>query len=270
LEQYTDIGTRVANEAERGGAGGEVLYDVADGIATITINRPERLNAINGAAKDALFAAWRRFEADADAHVAILTAAGDRAFCVGRDLGEPASGNFRLESFPILGVSVEVTKPAIAAVNGYALGGGFLFAQMCDLCIAADTATFSIPEAKLGRGAAWAAQLVRMVPMRVAMELMVTAAPMSAARLHEAGFVNAVVPPGELQAAARRMASLVAANAPLAVRACKRMVEAVGLEGRDLSRDEAEAMFRHVYESEDAREGLAAFRERRPPQWKGI
>jgi enoyl-CoA hydratase len=252
-----------------GSCGDEILYDLSAGVATITINRAARLNAINASARDALFAAWRRFEEDPAARVAILTGAGERAFCVGRDLSEPAEGNFRLDSFPILGVSVTVTKPTIAAVNGYALGGGFLFAQMCDLCVASDSATFSIPEARLGRGAAWAAPLVRMLPIRVIMELLVTSAPMTAARLHDVGFVNAVVPPSELAHAARGLAELIAGNAPLAVRACKQLVDAAALEDRQLSVGEAEEMFRHVYESDDAREGIAAFRERRAPNWTG-
>ena len=250
-------------------ANGEILYDVADGIATITINRPDRLNAINATAKAALFDAWRRFEADASAHVAIFTATGDRAFCVGRDLSEPAKGNFRIESFPIIGASIEVSKPTIAAVNGYALGGGFLFAQMCDLCVAAEHATFSIPEARLGRGAAWATSLIDMLPARIAMELLLTAAPMRAARLHAVGFVNAVVPLPELMQQARHMAGLIAANAPLSVRACRRLVHTVALEGSRLSTDEAEHMFAHVYASNDAQEGVAAFRERRKPHWTG-
>ena len=224
---------------------------------------------INASAKAGLFDAWRRFEADTSAHVAILTATGDRAFCVGRDLSEPAEGNFRIESFPIIGASIDVNKPTIAAVNGSALGGGFLFAQMCDLCVAADHATFSIPEARLGRGAAWATSLIDMLPPRVAMEMLLTAAPMSAARLHALGFVNAVVPSSDLAQHARHVASLIAANAPLSVRACRRLVRTIALDGNRLSTGEAEQMFAHVYASNDAREGVAAFRERRKPRWTG-
>lgn len=246
-----------------------VLYDVKDGIATITLNRPQKLNAVDSAARTLLFDAWRQFELDPAAKVAILTGAGERAFCVGRDLSEPADGNFRIESFPVLGVSVEVSKPTIAAVNGLALGGGFLFAQMCDMCIAAQSASFAIPEAKLGRGAAWAVPLMHQLPTRVAMEMLVTGAPLGAERLYQLGFVNAVVPDPELASYARRFASLVVANAPLSVRACRAMVRQVALEGARLSLKEAEAMFEHVYASNDAREGVAAFRERRAPRWTG-
>lgn len=247
----------------------EVLYAVSDGIATITLNRPSKLNAINRNMIDALFAAWHRFETDAAARVAILTAAGDRAFCVGRDLSEAADGIFTIDSFPVIGISIEVTKPTIAAVNGLALGGGFLLAQMCDLCVAAESATFSIPEAKLGRGAAWAAPLVRMLPPRVAMELLTTAASMSADRLYQLGFVNAVVPLSGLAETAAELAATIVANAPLSVQACGRMVRMAASPGAVMDRATAEALFKHVYESEDAREGLLAYRERRTPQWKG-
>jgi enoyl-CoA hydratase len=247
----------------------EVLYDVSRGITTITLNRPGKLNAINRDMNRALFDAWRRFEADASARVAILTGAGERAFCVGRDLSEPAEGVFTLESFPVIGISIEVTKPTIAAVNGLALGGGFLLAQMCDLCVAADTATFSIPEAKLGRGAAWAEPLVRMLPPRIAMEMLTTAAPMAADRLYQLGFLNAIVPLANLAETAGKLAASIAANAPLSVQACGRMVRMASSSGASMDRTAAEALFKHVYESDDAREGLQAFRERRPPQWKG-
>jgi enoyl-CoA hydratase/carnithine racemase len=216
----------------------------------------------------ALFDCWRAFETDASARVAILAAAGDRAFCVGRDLTEATDGAFEIQSFPILGISIGVTKPTIAAVNGLALGGGFLFAQMCDLCVAADNATFSIPEAKLGRGAAWAAPLVRMLSPRVAMELLLTATPLSAQRLHQLGFVNAVVPASELMGTATAMARAIAANAPLSVRACRHLVQATAA-GEMPDRAAAEAMFAEVYRSEDAEEGLRAFGEHRPPVWKG-
>ena len=131
------------------------------------------------------------------------------------------------------------------------------------------TATFSIPEAKLGRGAAWATGLLQMMPVRVAMEMLLSAAPMPAARLHQLGFINAVVPLSELAEAARGMAALIAANAPLSIRACRQLVHRVAGAGPTLSRAEAEAMFAGVYASNDAREGTAAFRERRKPRWTG-
>ena len=247
-----------------------VQYLVDDGIATITINRPEKLNALNREAVAQLFAAWQRFEADDQARVAILTGAGSKALCVGRDLAEPAHGQFKRESFPVIGLSVHVTKPTIAAVNGMALGGGFLFAQMCDLCIAADHATFSIPEASVGRGAAWAAALTALLPPRVVMQMLVTAQPASAARMHELGFVNELVPAPDLLPVARRMAATIAANAPLSVMACRRMVRtAYQPDVPALTPSSAEHMFIHVYESDDAREGQLAFQQKRQPVWQG-
>jgi enoyl-CoA hydratase/carnithine racemase len=162
-----------------------------------------------------------------------------------------------------------VTKPVIAAVNGVALGGGFLLAQMCDLCIAAESARFGITEARWGRGAPWAAPLPWLVPPRVALELLLTGEPIGARRAYEVGLVNRVVPDAALREEAGRLAATVAANAPLSVRAAKAMVHAAA--GRDLGEavDEGWRLFEPVYRSEDAQEGPRAFLEKRPPVWKG-
>lgn len=248
----------------------EVLYESAGGVVTITLNRPGQMNALNRAALAQLFAAWAAFEADASARVAILTGVGERAFCVGRDLKEPEDGPFDLRSIPLIGTTVQVSKPTIVAVNGLALGGGFLFAQMCDLCVAADTASFSIPEAKLGRGAAWAAPLVNLLPPRVVMEMVLTGTPQPASRLHALGFANAVVPSAQLACTARAMAESIAANAPLAVRACRQMLRKAYVEEfAGFTAADAEALFDPIYRSEDLVEGSLAFREKRQPAWKG-
>lgn len=248
----------------------EVLYESADGVVTITLNRPGQMNALNRATLAQLFAAWAAFEADASARVAILTGAGERAFCVGRDLKEPEDGPFDLRSIPLIGATVQVSKPTIVAVNGLAVGGGFLFAQMCDLCVAADSASFSIPEAKLGRGAAWAAPLVNLLPPRVVMEMVLTGTPQPASRLHALGFVNAIVPSAQLACTARAMAESIAANAPLAVRACRQMLrKAYAEEFAGFTAADAEALFDPIYRSEDLVEGSLAFREKRQPAWKG-
>lgn len=248
----------------------EILYQSTAGVVTITLNRPEQMNALNKAALAQLFDAWAEFEADESARVAILTGAGERAFCVGRDLKEPEDGPFDLRSIPLIGTTVKVTKPTIAAVNGLALGGGFLFAQMCDLCVAAETATFSIPEAKLGRGAAWTAPLVNLLPPRVVMEMVLTGTPMAASRLRELGFVNTVAPLAQLHSVARAMAEVIAANAPLSVRACRQMLRKAYVEEfAGFTAADAEALFEPVYRSEDLVEGSIAFREKRQPVWKG-
>jgi len=249
-----------------------VRYAVEDGVAWLVIDRPEARNAINRAVGAGLWDGFRRFEADPAAAVLVLTGAGDAAFCAGADLKEMAALGMTVpprDMAPHLGRNLQVTKPVIAAVNGVALGGGFLLAQMCDLCVAAESARFGITEARWGRGAPWAAPLPWLVPPRVALELLLTAEPIGARRAYEVGLVNRVVPDAALREEAGRLAATVAANAPLSVRAAKAMVHAAA--GRDLGEalDEGWRLFEPVYLSEDAQEGPRAFLEKRPPVWKG-
>lgn len=248
-----------------------ILFEVQDAVAVITINRPEQRNAINGAVRAGLFDAWQRLEEDDALRVGILTAAGDKAFCAGMDLKEMAAGGIGVvpkNFIPILGDNVHVSKPVIAAVNGAAFAGGWLFAQMCDLCIAADHASFGITEAKVGRGMPWAAPLVHMLPQRVLMELMLTGEPMSAKRACELGYVNAVVPSAELMDSALAMARKIAANAPLTVQAAREVVYLSSEMGRSAALRAATHVFDRVYRSEDAQEGPRAFAEKRRPQWR--
>jgi enoyl-CoA hydratase len=249
-----------------------VLYETRGAVAIVTINRPEARNAINRAVREGIFAAFERFEADPEAQVAILTGAGDRAFCAGMDLKEAAAegrGVMPRGFLPVIGDTVELTKPTIAAVNGAAMAGGWMFAQMCDLCVAAEHATFAITEAKVGRGTPWAAPLVGMLPQRVAMEILLTGDPVSARRLLELGYVNALVPGERLMAAAVALAERIAGNAPLTVRACRELVHMSQEMGRTAALRAARHLFRPVYMSEDAQEGPRAFAEKRPPVWKG-
>jgi len=242
------------------------------GILTVTIDRPEQRNAINHAVRTGMFEAFARFEADPALHVAILTGTGDRAFCAGMDLKEAAAegrGVLPKGFLPIIHDSIQLTKPVIAAVNGVAIAGGWMFAQMCDLCVAADHANFAITETKVGRGTPWAAPLVHMLPPRIAMEVLLTGDPISAQRLHALGYVNAVVPAAELMATARTLAERIAGNAPLTVRACRELVYLSQDMGRGAAMRAAEHLFRPVYMSEDAQEGPRAFAEKRKPDWKG-
>jgi enoyl-CoA hydratase/carnithine racemase len=249
-----------------------VRYHLEDRVAWLVIDRPEARNAINRAVGEGLWDGFRRFEADPAAAVLVLTGAGDAAFCAGADLKEMAALGMTVpprDWVPHLGRNLQVTKPVIAAVNGVALGGGFLLAQMCDLCVAAEGARFGITEARWGRGAPWAAPLPWLVPPRVALELLLTGEPIGARRAYEVGLVNRVVPDAALREEAGRLAATVAANAPLSVRAAKAMVHATA--GRDLDQalEEGWRLFEPVYHSEDAQEGPRAFLEKRPPLWKG-
>jgi len=250
----------------------EILYALEDGIAVITIDRPAQRNAINRGVNDGLRQAFARFEQDADARVAILTGSGDKAFCAGMDLKEAAALQLRVpprDFLPILGDTIHVTKPVIAAVNGLAYAGGWLLAQMCDLCIAADHAVFGITEAKVGRGMPWAAPLVRMLPQRVVMELLLTGQPLGAQRAYELGYVNAVVPLAQLRERALEMAKTIAANAPLTVKAARELVYLSTEMGRSAGLRAAQHLFESVYLSEDAQEGPRAFAEKRAPRWSG-
>ena len=251
----------------------EIRFEVeAGGIAVVTIDRPQARNAINSGVIEGLRQAWQHFAQDDALRVAILTGSGDKAFCAGMDLKQAAATGLRIpprDMFPILGDALKLDKPVIAAVNGVAYAGGFLFAQMCDLCVASDNAQFGITEAKVGRGMPWAAPLAHMLPQRVMMELLLTGAPMSAQRAHALGFVNAVVPLAELRDAALAMARSIAANAPLTVRAARELVYLSSEMGRSAALRAAYPLFDSVYLSEDAQEGPRAFAEKRAPQWQG-
>ena len=250
----------------------DILFETRGPVAVVTINRPEQRNAINTAVREGLFAAWSRFESDETLRVAILTGAGRQAFCAGLDLKEVGALNFKVPPpgfLPIIGDNVHVSKPVIAAVNGSAFAGGWMFAQMCDLCIAANHATFGITEAKVGRGMPWAAPLVGMLPQRIVMELLLTGDAVSAERAREIGFVNQVVAPDDLLTKAMEMAEKIASNAPLTVRAARELVYLSAEMGRSAALRAAQHLFTPVYMSEDAQEGPRAFKERRKPQWNG-
>jgi len=246
---------------------GAVQYDRVGPVAWVTIERPEARNAINAEVREGLFAAAARFNDD-DAAVLVLTGSGEVAFCAGADLKEMSALALEVpppEFLPVFGRSIRVDKPTIAAVNGVAYAGGFLLSQMCDLCVAADHARFAITEVKVGRGAPWAAPLPWLVPPRVAMELLITGEPLTAARAFDVGLVNRVVPMSGLHDAAQQLGEVIASNAPLSVAAAKRTVYL----SMAAAYDDADKLWDPVYRSEDAQEGPRAFAEKRPPVWKG-
>lgn len=250
----------------------DILYENRGRVAVITINRPESRNAINRRVREGLFTAWERFEKDTDARAAILTGAGDKAFCAGADLKEMSQkrlGVLPRNFLPTLNVNVHATKPVIAAVNGVAYAGGWALVQMCDMVVASETARFAITEAKVGRGMPWAVPLTHMIPQKVLLEILMTGDPVSAQRAYEIGFVNHVVPVDQLMPKALEIAQTIAENAPLTIAAAKEMVYMATDMGRQAGIEAARHLFDRVYSSEDAQEGPRAFAEKRKPKWKG-
>jgi enoyl-CoA hydratase/carnithine racemase len=249
-----------------------VRYEVTKGVAWLTINRPEAYNALSKAVRDGLFEGVRRFNDDEGAKVLVLTGAGEKAFCSGGDLKEMSDTSLTVpppDFLPQIGRNIDVPKPTIAAVNGLAYGGGFLLAQQCDLVVAAEHARFAVSEVKVGRGSPWAAPLSWLVPPRVALEILLTGDPISAARAQQVGLVNEVVPAAELRERTQQLAERIANNAPLSVLAAKRTGYLSATHPRELAYERAEEIWEPVYLSADAQEGPAAFREKRSPVWQG-
>lgn len=250
----------------------EVLVEHDDGLVVITINRPQVRNAVNRAVSYGVCEAIDEMERRPDLRLAILTGAGGN-FCAGMDLKAFSKGEVtRVEDRGILGIAyTPPKKPLIAAVEGYALAGGFESVLACDLLVASRTAMFGLPEAKRGLAAAAGGllRLPRCLPPRIAMEMALTGEMVSAERLERYGLVNALVEPGETLQAARKLARTILANAPLSVELSKRVM----IEQRDWSIDEMfarqEAILGHLLRSNDAKEGATAFLERRPPKWTG-
>lgn len=250
-----------------------VLYEVTDdGIAIITINRPDQRNCLSHEVREGLRAAWARFEDDGAARIAILTGSGDKAFCAGGDLKEMVEKQLRVpprDMFPVPYENIQLSKPTIAAVNGVAFAGGWMIAQACDLCVAADNAKFAITEVKVGRGSPWASPLIHMIPQRIYMEIVLTGKPITARRAYEIGLVNRLVEPGQALDAALELAREVLEGAPLSVKAARDTVMLATEMGRSAALDAARAAHEDCYNSEDAQEGPRAFAEKRKPVWKG-
>ena len=249
-----------------------VLTDVADGVMTITINRPAAKNAVNKDVAVGIAAALDQLDADENTHVVILTGAGG-TFCSGMDLKAFVTGETPyVEGRGFAGMVQRSTdKPLIAAVEGYALAGGCELAITCDLIVAADNSKFGIPEVKRGLAAAAGGlvRLPRQIPSRVAMEMALTGDFMDAERALSLGLINQVAPAGEALAQAKALAAKIAENGPLAVKRSKQVIK----ESIDWSQDEMfekqQAIVNPVFSSEDAIEGATAFAEKRKPNWKG-
>ena len=242
---------------------GLVKVESSDGITTITMARAEKRNALSQALCDDLYEAYRTFETGDD-HVAILQADGP-AFCVGADLKEPPAAMWKA----VPDVSYKLTKPVIAATQGWVIGGAICMVMTCDLMVSADTTKFMYPEAKVGVFGGLMPGIVSRMPHKVAMELLLLGEEISAKRAYDVGFVNKVVPLGDERKEARRMASVIANSAPLVVRTLRDFAN------QTLPKGPAEFFVPERYKlekiagSEDRKEGAAAFREKRTPKFKG-
>ena len=255
-----------------------VLFErIGEHIALVTLNRPAALNTVNAAMTKRLGECVRAVEADAQLRVAILTGAGEKAFCAGADLKEiVALGGKGDQLFPPgdgFGgfATVRRTKPWIAAVGGFALGGGFDLMIACDLVVAATDATLGLPEVKRGGVATGGAiyRLPRSIPLNIAREIILTGDPIDAPRARELGLVNHVVPRERLREEAIRLADRIAVNAPIALRESLEICRVSSEHSEIELQRMADAVNVVIGESRDAREGQSAFLERRPPRWTG-
>lgn len=251
--------------------------EAEDGILTVTINRPEVLNALSNEAHHELAGIFDRFAADSSLRVAILTAAGERAFCVGSDLKAKAAAGTSVEASPATGFAglcmrFDLNKPVIAAVNGHAFGGGVEIVLACDLAIAADHAVFSLPEPLVGLaalGGGGLQRLVRQIPLKQAMRLILTGERIDAKRAAEIGLINEAVPANELMAKARELARQIVRCAPLAIEASKAVALASLSSSLERSILDQHPTAVRLWASQDAIEGPTAFAQKRQPVWQG-
>ena len=259
------------------------LYSVSDGVAVITLNRPAALNAVNAALSTAVGEGLEAAAADPEVRVVVITGAG-RAFCAGADLKELAQKKpIHAPDHPEWGfgglVRHWIDKPVIAAVNGYAMGGGTEFALACDLVVAADTATFGLPEVKRGliAAAGGVVRLQRQLPLKRALELALVGDGIDAATASEWGLINKVVAAESVLDEALELARRIAGNAPLSTQHTKRMMHRAATGASDWNAEWVgedpwalnAAATRTVFDSHDALEGPRAFAEKREPKWTG-
>ncbi len=250
----------------------KVLFEKKGPIAYVTINRPERLNACDFETYALLAQAWREFRDDKQLRVAILTGAGERAFCAGSDVKsnyvERAGQDPPDSPFPVM---LELYKPIIAAINGHCNGGGLEQALACDIRVAAEHAQFGLGEVRLGwlPGSGGTQRLPRLIPLGRALEMLYTGNRIDAHEALRLGLVDYVVPMSQLMSKCEEIALEICKSAPLAVQKIKEAV----LRGLDMPLPEAlkleRALYKELQNTEDAREGARAFAEKRPPRWKG-
>lgn len=254
-----------------------VLYRVDDGVATLTINRPQQRNALSVAAANRLHALWERVDADDAVRVAVLTSADCGTFCAGMDLREAARIRaeqgvdiLTLMRDPFHARMRQVTKPIVAAMTGHLMAGGMMLALNADLRVGLAGTQAGITEAKIGRGSPWAVPLLWMLPQPFLLELVLTGELHPIERFAHYGFVNYLEDtPDAVRARALALARRIADNAPLSVRAARESIAAGMSAGCDAGLAMAVRLHRAAYASEDAIEGPKAFAEKRKPVWKG-
>ncbi len=246
-------------------------------IATVTLSRPEAMNAVDLATEAELQAIWTRIENDSEVRVVVLTGAGERAFCAGADLKNPSLTGLeywatsRVGGFGGIALRDTLNVPVIARVNGFALGGGFEMVLGCDIVVACEEASFGLPEALVGRMPLDGGMtlLQRQVPFRKAMAMLFTGKRIKAAEALEMGLINEVVPRAELDAAVARWINDILACAPLSLQAIKQVVRSTG----HMSAAQAQAMrlpaVMTALNSDDGNEGVRAFQQKRKPVWQG-
>jgi enoyl-CoA hydratase len=254
-----------------------VLYDVKDGLATVTVNRPDKLNALNAETVDEIRRAFEAVRDAADVRAAILTGSGEKAFIAGADIAElakqsPISGvETSRKGQAVMSLIENMTKPVIAAINGYALGGGCEIALACTLRVAAETAKIGLPEVSLGiiPGYGGTQRLARLVGLGRALELVLTGDMIDAKEAHRIGLVNRLFPADSLRAGAEELARKITSRAPIAVALAKQ----AALSGWDLPIAEGLALEASLFglcpTTEDMKEGMGAFLEKRKPTFRG-
>ena len=243
----------------------EITYESIGGVARITINRPEVRNSINNAVVQGLNAAWRRFAESNDDRVAVLGAAGEQAFSAGADLKDMPRDVWTC----MPNLSVPCNKPIICAVNGFAVGAGSTMVMLADMAVAEEQAQFIYPEAKIGAFAGIMAGFPPRMQYKAGLEWLMTGDPMTAQRAYEVGLVNRVVPKGQAMTVAMEIAAKIAGNAPLVVQAMKSIALSTLPVSSTAQHYPQRVMLDRIANSEDIKEGVASFKEKRPPKFTG-
>jgi enoyl-CoA hydratase len=255
----------------------DVLFEVSEGIATVTLNRPQRRNALSIAMSERLHTLWETIDRDPAIQVAIVTAADCGVFCAGMDLTETAAIQTErgvdildLLRDPFYERMRAIEKPVIAALNGHFTAAGMVLAMNADLRVGLAGTRAGITEARVGRGTPWAVPMLWMLPEALLLEMLLTGELLPVERLHQVGFVNYLEPtPAAVRERARTLARAIGRNAPLSVRAAKQGLRLGTALGAEHGLAASKRLHKAVYASEDAREGPRAFAEKRTPIWKG-